>query len=61
MRIHPLLLWCGSLLLAAGTASAKEEPVHLDPLRLPTIDGRETIDLASLRGTKLLLVEFASW
>lgn len=30
-------------------------------LRLPTIDGGETIDLRDFRGVKLLLVEFASW
>ena len=29
-------------------------------LRLPTIAG-ETVDLASLRGKRLLLIEFAAW
>ena len=33
----------------------------LPDLRLPTIDGTRTIDLAELRGKKLLLIEFASW
>lgn len=33
----------------------------LPDLRLPTIDGTRTIDLAQLRGKKLLLIEFASW
>lgn len=33
----------------------------LPDLRLPTIDGRETVALSSLRGQRLLLIEFASW
>lgn len=31
------------------------------PLRLPTVDGSQTVDLRSLHGRKLLLIEFASW
>ncbi len=30
-------------------------------LELPTVDGERTIRLSSLRGKKLLLVQFASW
>ena len=33
----------------------------LPALRLPTIDGGKTIDLSTLRGSRLLLIEFASW
>lgn len=45
--------------LAAQTAYEVEKPL-LD-LRLPTIDGKRTIDLADYRGKRLLLIEFASW
>ena len=53
-------LWLLTLLVVPA-AVGKEAPVTLDPLRLPTIDGKQTIDLAALRGKKLLLIEFASW
>jgi hypothetical protein len=33
----------------------------LPDLKLPTIDGREQVALSSLRGQRLLLIEFASW
>ena len=42
-----------------GSVWRKGRP--LPELRLPTIDGDRTIDLAELRGKKLLLIEFASW
>ncbi len=45
--------------LAQGSRWKVGEPVP--DLRLPTIDGSETIDLRDFRGVKLLLVEFASW
>lgn len=52
-----------SLATAAGAAAQEPwkvgEPVP--ELRLPTIDGKETIDLSQLRGKKLVLIEFASW
>lgn len=38
-----------------------QEGQRLPALVLPTIDGSETINLAELRGTKLLLIQFASW
>ncbi len=51
--------------IAATTASAQSSPWKegepLPALRLPTIDGAETIDLRGLRGKRTLLVEFASW
>ncbi len=50
-----------ALLLGGPPARAEEKPVFLDPLRLPTIDGGTEVDLGQLRGTKLLLIEFASW
>lgn len=31
------------------------------PLRLPTIGRTQTIDLRSLAGKKVLLIQFASW
>ncbi|MDA1195372.1 MAG: hypothetical protein O2894_09325 [Planctomycetota bacterium] len=46
------------------SAAHAEEPVIGQPhpmLRLPTIDGRATVDLAAQRGTKILLIQFASW
>lgn len=59
MRASPTLLLL--VLLAGGTVRAGESEAARDPdLRLPTIDG-ETFDLGSLRGRKVLLVEFASW
>ena len=30
-------------------------------LRLPTIDGEQTVSIRGLRGKKVLLIEFASW
>lgn len=33
----------------------------LPHLVLPSIDGKRTVDLAELRGTRLLLIQFASW
>ena len=48
-----------STVFPQGTAWRKGRP--LPELRLPTIDGERTIDLAELRGNKLLLIEFASW
>ena len=55
-----------ALLVAALTAGAQAGEYRSDvgdpvgDLRLPTIDGK-TIDLAGLRGKKVLLIEFASW
>ena len=40
----------------AGPEVGKPYP----PTRLPTLDGK-TLDLRSLRGKKVLLIEFASW
>lgn len=50
-------------LLATQAAGQREVKVGegLFALRLPTIDGDATVDLARYRGRKLLLVEFASW
>lgn len=48
----------------AAAPKAGEPPVvgqPLPPLRLPTIDGKQTIDLADLSGRRVLLIEFASW
>ena len=33
----------------------------LPDLELPTIDGKQTINLADLGGKKVLLIQFASW
>ena len=53
-----------SALLAASSA-AQNTPYRvgepLPELRLPTIDGQQTVDLAQFRGKRLLLIEFASW
>ncbi|MCP5067225.1 MAG: hypothetical protein GY946_11725 [bacterium] len=34
---------------------------HYPTLRLPTIDGKQTIGLFRFAGKKVLLIEFASW
>ena len=39
-----------------GTVGAR-----IPSLELPLIDGNGTVDLADLRGKKLLLIQFASW
>ncbi len=49
--------------MLAPEARARDVDVG-DPhpeIRLPTIDGRETVSLQALRGTKVLLIQFASW
>ena len=52
-------------LLTCSAAAAQDLPYRvgepLPELRLPTIDGRRTIDLTQLRGKRMLLIEFASW
>lgn len=54
-------------------AAATDSVTEIDPavwtttgaripsLELPRVDGNGTVDLADLRGRKLLLVQFASW
>ena len=51
------------VLLAVNAAAQTSWQVGqpLPHVHLPTIDGKEEIDLSSFRGKKLLLVEFASW
>ncbi len=46
---------------AASAQSPWKKGQPLPPLRLPTVTGEKTIDLAQLRGKKLVLIEFASW
>ena len=36
-------------------------PLELGPLHLPTVDGTRSLTLAGLHGSKVLLIEFASW
>jgi hypothetical protein len=61
MRMVPLL----AVLLTCSAAAAQNTPYRVDEplteLRLPTIDGQQTVDLAQFRGKRLLLIEFASW
>jgi len=51
--------------LIASNAAAQNTPYRVgEPrpeLRLPTIDGSATIDLAQYRGKRVLLIEFAAW
>ena len=50
--------------LSTGVSSAQSHWKVGEPLphvHLPTLDGEREVDLASFRGTKLLLIEFASW
>lgn len=51
------------LVFSLATAHAKEPKVgKLHPeVRLPTIDGKQTISLRSLAGKRVLLLQFASW
>lgn len=67
MRTWMLVL---GLLLSGSKGAAAEDPEPgsapvvgeaYPALRLPTIDGKQTLDLRQLRGKKLLLIEFASW
>ena len=44
-----------------GQGVGLSEGDFLVDLELPTVDGERTIRLSSLRGKKLLLVQFASW
>jgi hypothetical protein len=44
-----------------GGAGIFREGAPLPHLELPTIDGARAIDLASLRGKRTLLIQFASW
>jgi hypothetical protein len=54
-----------ALILGGGAATeGRPDPQVNRPypvLRLPTIDGKQTIDLRQFAGTKVLLIEFASW
>ena len=51
-------------LMTLGALAAADELRVGEPypdIRLPTVDGKETLSVSSFRGKKLLLVEFASW
>ena len=64
MRAAHTLLFAGLLALACPALAAREPPAvgkPFGPLVLPTVDGRDVVDLASFRGRKVLLIEFASW
>ncbi|MEM9381527.1 MAG: hypothetical protein AAGB93_16350 [Planctomycetota bacterium] len=64
---------CALLTALQATAPPPSEVTVLQPaawttvgarvpdLELPLIDGSGTFDLATLRGRKVLLVQFASW
>jgi hypothetical protein len=67
MRCFPVLALSGFLWTASVQAS-QDRPASLlqqghplPGLVLPTIDGKGTVDLAELRGKKVLLIQFASW
>jgi len=59
MRSLLACLLLGAPVTAQGLPYEVGQP--LPELRLPTIDGSGTIDLAQYRGKRLLLIEFASW
>lgn len=63
MRTTPFLVPLAALALVTSAAaqSAYEVGRPLLALRLPTVEGDRTIDLAAYRGKRLLLIEFASW
>ena len=58
---------CLAAALFAGTGSSSAQgyaPVVGEPhpdFTLPRIDTREPVSLSSLRGKKVLLIQFASW
>jgi hypothetical protein len=55
-------LWTGSVQASQDRSASLLKPGEpLPGLVLPTIDGRGTVDLADLRGKKVLLIQFASW
>ena len=63
-RLLTIVLLAALLAPLAPSRATAGEPDIGDPfpeLRLPTIDGRETVSLQALRGTKVLLIQFASW
>jgi hypothetical protein len=45
----------------ARRAGIFEEGARAPALELPSIDGSATINLAALRGKKLIVLQFASW
>jgi len=55
-------LWTASVQAGQDRAASLLQRGHpLPGLVLPTIDGQGTVDLAGLRGKKVLLIQFASW
>ena len=55
-----LALLLASALPSAGAAEPQVGALHPE-LRLPTIDGAQTVSLRALRGKRVLLLQFASW
>ena len=55
-----LLAGLVSLVLLSTDAHSEERAPFLDPLQLPTLDGK-TVATWKIEGKKLLLIEFASW
>lgn len=62
-----LALLAASFLMLAWTPSAHARDLDIDvgepfpELRLPRIDGEGSVSVQSLRGSKVLLIQFASW
>ncbi len=73
MNMLGLVLSCALVLVeVAPTARAQSDSApkatgifregqRAPSLELPTIDGRSTINLASLAGRKAIVLQFASW
>ena len=67
MRLPVTLALIGPLLIGSVDANQDRSLSLLQPgealpaLVLPTIDGKATVNLADLRGKKVLLIQFASW
>ena len=61
LRVFCVLLAACSLSVLSAQSMRWKVGLELPSLRLPTITGSRTIDLADFRGKKLLLIEFASW
>ncbi len=62
MRASILATAAGGILAVNAVAQTPWQVGQpLPHVHLPTIDGKEEMDLSSFRGKKLLLIEFASW
>lgn len=64
-RFLVVIVFLLGLLLVGTNASAGAAQTHVGEafpdLVFPTVDGESTVRLSDHRGTRVLLIEFASW